>query len=182
MMTFSHDTYICLDIPEPQAQWVLDIRKQQKDEFCATLPAEITIAGSSGVGVIKADQEPDLVFSIIEQIATQTAPIRACFRSVIRFPRTDIFVLTLEDEASLRSLHQRIITSAIRFETNRFPFQPHCTLRSRSPVSPEEAAHLLSLSPSSLGSFTLDTLSVYTLEHLPMTLRYRTKLTGVDSV
>ncbi|HZO75160.1 MAG TPA: 2'-5' RNA ligase family protein [Ktedonobacteraceae bacterium] len=106
--------------------------------------------------------------------------VRACFRSVIRFPRTDIFVLTLEDEAPLRSLHQRIITPAISFETNRFPFQPHCTLRSRSPVSPEEAAHLLSLAPSSLGSFTLDTLSVYTLEHLPMTLLYRAKLTGAS--
>src|SRR5579883_601290 len=157
MMTFSHETYICLDIPEPQAQWILDIRKQQKDEFRAALPAEITVAGSSGVGVIKADQKPE---------------------SVIRFPRTDIFVLTLEDEAPLRSLHQRIITSAISFETNRFPFQPHCTLHSRSPVSPEDAAHLLSLSPSDLGSFTLDTLSVYTLEHLPMTLLYRANLTG----
>jgi len=177
-MTFIYKTYICLDIPEPQAQWILDIRRQQKDEFRAALPAEITIAGSSGIGVIKADQEPERVFSIIEQIAAQTAPIRTCFRSVIRFPRTDIFVLTLEDEIPFHTLHQRFVTSAISFEPDRFPFQPHCTLRSRSPVSLEEAAQLLSLVPSSLGSFTLDTLSVYTLEHLPMTLRYRTKLTG----
>jgi 2'-5' RNA ligase len=175
-MTFVHETYICLDLPEPQAQLVLDIRRHQHDEFRAALPAEITIAGSSGVGVIKAEQKPEVVFSTLQHIAAQTKPIQASFGRVRRFPRTDIFVLTLQDEIPLRELHQRIVASSIRFEPSRFPFQPHCTLRSRSPVSSEEEAELLSFHIP--GVFTLDTLSIYLLETLPMTLLYQVKLTG----
>jgi 2'-5' RNA ligase len=175
-MTFAHATYICLDLPDPQAQFILNIRKHQHDKFRAALPAEITIAGSSGVGVIKAGQEPAFVFSTLQNIATHTKPITASFGRVLRFPRTDIFVLTLQDETPFRELHQRIAVSGISFEPNPFPFQPHCTLRSRSPVSPEEEAELLSLHVP--GIFTLDTLSVYMLENLPMTLLYQVKLKG----
>jgi 2'-5' RNA ligase len=175
-MTFAHETYICLDLPDPQAQLVLTIRKRQQDEFRAALPAEITVAGSSGIGVIKAGQNPAFVFSTLQNIAARTKPITASFGRVLRFPRTDIFVLTLQDETPFREIHQRIATSGISFEPNPFPFQPHCTLRSRSPVTPEEEAELLSFTVP--GVFTLDTLSVYMLESLPMTLLYRVKLTG----
>jgi hypothetical protein len=179
-MSFSHETYICLDLPEPQSQLVLDIRRHQHDDFRAALPAEITIAGSSGVGVIKASQESDFVFCTLEHIASHTLPIRTAFGKVLRFPHTDIFALTLQDETPLKALHQRIATSGIGFEPSPFPFQPHCTLRSRSPVTTREDVELLSIQIP--GYFLLDTLSVYLLEGLPMTLLYQVKLTGKDLV
>jgi len=117
-----------------------------------------------------------MAFATLDTIAAETAPIEASFGTVRRFPGTDIFVLLLRDEASFHALHQRIATSGLRFERNPFPFEPHCTLRSRSPISEEEAAELLSFRIP--GSFVLDTLSVYLLDRLPMTLLHRVKLAG----
>jgi hypothetical protein len=75
-----------------------------------------------------------------------------------------------------RLLHERLNTSGIRFGPMPFPFNAHCTLRSRSPVSDEDAAELLALMMP--GLFVLDSLSVYMLDGLPMTLLHRVSLTG----
>jgi 2'-5' RNA ligase len=175
-MVFDCDTYVCLDVPPPFAQQVMDIRMRHHDEFRASLPVEITVAGSSGIGVFKATQSSKLAFTILDTIACETAPIEACFGEVYRFPRTDIFVFSLRNEEPFHILHQRIATSGLLFERSPFPFHPHCTLLSRSPVSEEESAELLSLHIP--GNFVLDTLSVYMLDKLPMTLLHHIKLIG----
>ncbi|HVB74814.1 MAG TPA: 2'-5' RNA ligase family protein [Ktedonobacteraceae bacterium] len=177
-MAFASDTYICLDVPAPFAQRVMDMRIRHCDEFRATLPAEITVAGSSGVGVFTATQDSAMAFATLDTIAAKTSPIEASFGAVRRFPGTDIFVLLLRDAAPFHALHQRIAISGLRFERNPFPFQPHCTLRSRSPVSEEVAAELLAFRIP--GSFVMDTLSVYMLDRLPMTLLHRVRLTGIE--
>lgn len=61
-------------------------------------------------------------------------------------------------------------------EPSPFPYTPHFTLRSLTPVPEEEATALLSLCIPE--PFVLDTLSVYMLDTLPMTLLHRTLLTG----
>lgn len=175
-MAFDADTYVCLDIPEPVAQAVMEIRSRHRDAFRSALPAEITVAGSSGVGVFESAQNEAAAFALLEKIAAETAPIEASFKKVVRFPGTDIFAAIPVNPQPFRALHERITTSGIRFQASPFPFTPHCTLRSRSPVSEEEAAELLSLEIP--GIFVLDTLSVYMQDQLPLTLLYRTKLTG----
>lgn len=175
-MAFEQDTYVCLDLPSPVAERVLSIRQHQRDEFRAVLPAEITVAGSGGVGPLDPGQDPDVVFAILERIAGETPPIEASFGSVIRFPQTDIFVLTLNDVRPLRALHERIAQSGICFKPIVYDFTPHCTLRSWSPVFENEAADLLSLQLTE--SFVLDTMSVYMLDKLPMSLLQRVRLTG----
>lgn len=175
-MGFPSNTYVVLDLPQPVAGKVLAVRRHHRDEYRAALPAEITIAGSSGVGVFAADQDLVEVFSMLDSIAAETAPIRASFSRVLRFPGTDIFVLTLADEEPFRTLHRRIAASGLRFEPSPFPYTPHCTLRSRSPVTEEEAADLFSVRIEDV--FMLDTLSVYQADSLPLTLLHRAKLTG----
>lgn len=175
-MAFTADTYICLDIPSPFAEQVMNIRVQQQDTFRASLPVEITIVGSSGVGVFDETQNEHEAFAMLDAIASETSPIVASFGKVIRFPNSDIFVLTLADELPFRTLHQRIANSSIRFKPSPFPYTPHCTLRSRSPISKQEANELLSLQVQ--GTFTLDTMSVYMLDKLPMTCLHRVKLVG----
>lgn len=173
---FEHDTFVCLDLPEPKASEVLAIRRRHRDEFRSALPAEITVAGSSGNGPFEPGQDPARVFAVLEEIARTTAPIAVEFGPVLRFPGTDIFVLTLRDEAPLRALHERIATSGLRFHPTPFPFNAHCTLRSRSPVSEQAADELLRLHLP--GEFVLDSLAVYTLAGLPLTTLYRVHLTG----
>jgi 2'-5' RNA ligase len=175
-MGFTADTYICLDVPMPVAQQIMDIRLRSHDTFRAALPVEITLTGSSGIGVFDARQDEKMAFALLDAIAAETEPLPVTFGKVLRFPSTDIFVLTLTDERPFRMLHERIVSSGIRFQPSPFPYTPHCTLRSRSPVSEEETADLLSLCISQ--SFLLDTLSVYMLETLPMTLLHEVKLTG----
>ena len=137
-MAFANDTFVCLDLPEPIASEILAIRRRHRDTFRSALPAEITIAGSSGNGPLAAGQDPNAVLQTIEAIVAETEPIRTAFASVVRFPATDIFALTLQNESGLRALHDRIATSGIAFRSSPFPFSPHCTLRSRLSVEVDE--------------------------------------------
>jgi 2'-5' RNA ligase len=173
---FDFDTYVVLDVPAPIGDQVMAIRKRHRDEFRASLPVEISVSGAGGVGVFDPTQDPKEAFGVLETIASETAPIEASFGEVLRFPNTDIFVLTLEDERPFHALHERISRSGLRFKPGVFPYKPHCTLGSRSPISEKEAAELLSL--RIIGSFVLDTMSVYMIDELPMTLLHRVKLTG----
>jgi len=175
-MKFDFDTFIVLDVPEPIASQVMTIRERHRDIFRASLPVEITLTGSSGAGVFDVEQDPDTAFATLNTIAAETAPIDAAFNHVLRFDHTDIFVLTLTNEEPFHALHQRIAASGLRFLPSEFPYKPHCTLRSRSPVMEAEAADLLAVSIP--DSFSLDTLSVYMMRRLPLTLLHRVRLTG----
>ncbi|YCA42026.1 2'-5' RNA ligase family protein [Bacillus sp. JZ8] len=88
---FKHDTYVILDLPKEISEQVRKIRYRFKDKFYTALPPEITVAGSSGVGVLQNNQEPDQVFKISDDIATKIEPIKASFSEVKRFSYTKIF-------------------------------------------------------------------------------------------
>lgn len=181
-MGFERDTYICLDLPEPIADQVLEVRARY-DPFCAALPAEITVAGSSGVGTIEPGQSELNVWEIIERIAETTSPIKARFGPVGRFPRTDIFFLTLENRQVFDALHQRIAASRIRFRPIPYPYTPHCTLTTQLPSTAEEIERLMSLQIPE--AFCLTTVSVYSLagsSDLPnLELLHRAQLRLVES-
>jgi 2'-5' RNA ligase len=180
---FEELTYVCLDLPEPAASQVIAIRRAQRDDFRAALPAEITVAGSGGVGELAVGQDPQQVFGVIDAIAAKTAPIPVSLGPVMRFPGTTIFVFTVQDEDRIRVLHRELAESSIRWRPAQFDFTPHCTLRSRSPVTESEAAQLLALRPP--APFIVDTLSVYEVKpdvagRLPVVcdLLHRVRLKG----
>ena len=158
---FDRNTYIVLELPEPVATTIHKIRAGQGDDFQASMPTEITIAGSSGVGPIAQDQASDELFKIIDEIATSTSPITVSFDKVHRFPGTDIVVMKLKDETLVRSLHQRFVESGIKFQDTDFAYEPHCTLRSKSPLTDQEMEELSKFKIE--GDFTLQTLSVYAM-------------------
>lgn len=162
---FDSDTYAVLDLPEPVASKVMAIRYKHRDAFRSALPAEITVAGSGGVGCFMPDEDPEQVWDVLGEIAATTSPIETGMGEVIRFPGTDLFVFRPDPDDALRALHERIAASSIRFQPNRFPYTPHCTLRGRSPVTDEEAESLLA--ERIPDRFILDQLSVYRLEKGP---------------
>ena len=56
---------------------------------------------------------------------TSAARLAVAFGPVLRYPDTDIFVLTLADEAPFRSLHDRLNASRIQFAPIPFAFNAH---------------------------------------------------------
>lgn len=173
-MSVPPNTYVVLDIPSPYADEVLVLREQQRDFFRWSLPAETTVSGSSGTGPIANDESLDLVVTALDRVAAETAPIRTSFGPVRRFPQSDVFYLSFVDERPFDELHRRIASSGLRFQTTPFPFAPHCTLRTRSPITDEEAQALLHVRVE--GEFTLDTLSLYDLPPLTRPLSRFTTL------
>jgi 2'-5' RNA ligase len=160
-VSFPRNTYVVLDLPSPIAEQVLAIRERHRDFFRWSLPAETTLIGSGGVGPIVPEEDSARVHRTLDQIAAETAPIRASLGPARRFDGSDAFYLSFENEEPLRQLHNRIASSGLRFSGVPFPFVPHVTLRSRSPVSDEDASALLATRLP--GAFTLDTLSLYEL-------------------
>lgn len=158
---FDRDTYIVLELPGPIANIIHNIRTGQGDDFQASMPAEITIVGSSGVGPIAHDQDPEEFFTAINEIAASTPPFTVSFDKVHRFPGTDIVVMKLKDETLVRSLHQKFVESGIKFQDTNFAYEPHCTLRSKSPLTDQEMEELSKLKIE--GDFILQTLSVYAM-------------------
>jgi hypothetical protein len=173
-MPLPPNTYVVLDIPSPVAERVLALRERQRDPFRFSLPAETTIIGSSGTGPFEPDEDLERVTVALDQIAAQTAPIRASFGPVRRFPNSDVFYLSFVEEGPLRSLHQRIAATGLRFQPTPFPFGPHCTVRTRASITDAEADELLSRRVT--GEFTLDTLSLYDLPERPIPGRFATLL------
>src|SRR5918999_5239973 len=181
--TVAPQTYAVLDLPEPIATKVMDIRRKHNDEFRMALPAETTVVGSGGLGCFKAGTSLTEVTQTLDRVSAETAPIRTSFDRVVRFPNTDIFVFVFADDSRLRGLQDRIAASGLEFEDNPWPFTPHVTLRSRTPVSDEEAGSLLQ--ETIREPFELEQLSVYQLAEDPSgeapvvcTLLHRTKLSA----
>lgn len=175
------DTYIVLDLAGPAAAEVRRARESHGYDFYGALPVEITIAGSSGLGTPAPDQDALQVFSTVDRIAADTPAITGRFGPMLRFPDTDIFVLTMEDPQPFIELHQRIGESEIEFLPSPYPFMPHCTVR--GPVvgaaSSEEAEELLEMSIDQ--PFRCEMLSTYTIEEFPLVkLRHRSHLDTVS--
>ncbi len=157
-MNLAHPTYICLDLPEPQASQILAVR-QRHCERLRDFPVELTITGSSGVGAIRPQLDPRDVEARLQKVCEMTAPISAEFGAVVRFPDTDIFCLSLADPMPFEALQSELKQAGIRFEPSRFPFFPHCTLRMAGPLAPAAVSELFALNLP--GTFTLATMSLY---------------------
>ena len=59
---FEYPTYITLDLPDSISEKIKKIRERY-GKIIAQLPVEITLTGSSGIGVIERDQDRNLVFN-----------------------------------------------------------------------------------------------------------------------
>jgi 2'-5' RNA ligase len=173
-------SYVVLDVPEPQASAVMSTRLAHADLFRAALPVEITLTES-----LEPYQAASEVFAVLDEIGADTLPIGASFTRAHRFPDSDTFVMRLGDEEPIRALRDRIVSTGLRFSPAQYEFVPHCTLRTRSPVSPDDAEQLLATEIP--GLMELGHLSLYTLTRADQppgvncALRHRVQLRGVPS-
>lgn len=166
--------FIVLGIDEPMRTQVIHLRKSCEDAFRASLPAEITLTGSSGVGPLMPDQTIEDIATALDRVAADAPPLQAEFGPMMRFPGTDLFVLTLRDETPFHALHDRLLRSGLQFKPSAFPFKPHCTISS-NPVTAEEAVRRLQWTLPT--AFTLSTLALYGLQGGQVTRMHSAQLT-----
>ena len=154
--------YIVLDIPSPMAEKIQGIR-QKFDPERAKLPAEITLTGSCGTGLVSQGQTVREISEYLENAAKQISPIHVCFDKIDRFPNTDIYFLTLKDSPQLLQAQKIVSCCGIKFDPNPYPYRPHCTLSLRKVFQDEQTLFDLLFLPVPQESFTLEMLSVYAL-------------------
>jgi len=157
-MNLAHPTYICLEVPEPQASQIGELR-QRHCERLRGFPVEVTIAGSSGLGAIRGQLDWAEVSARLADFCARTPAITAEFGGVVRFPGTDIFCLSLADPIPFEAIHDGLKQTGVRFEDSRFPFFPHCTLRMAGPLAASDVSALFGLQFP--GPFSLGWLSLY---------------------
>ncbi len=132
------ETYVVLDVPEPVASRVRSLRVAAADDFRSALPVEITLIGSGGAGAILPSQEVSTLTATVRSIAETTQSIETSFGSTMRFPGSDVFVLTLSPATAIVELHRRLRASGLTFRPSPWAYVPHCTIRSRAPVLEED--------------------------------------------
>jgi hypothetical protein len=121
---FETNTYVVLDVPEPFASAVMGIRKRHRDEFRSSLPDEITVAGSNGVGELEPAQPSEDVFALLT--AKRRRPSRSGHRSAQSI-----------SSRGLRSSSSRSRMNALSISfTIESPTRQSDSSRARSPTSP----------------------------------------------
>jgi hypothetical protein len=162
-------TFIVAELPDDVAAWVRSVRAAFEPAI-AHLPAEITLAGSSGVRPISAGQDVASIRSKLEAALAGRLPFWARFEGIGSFPGTEIFFASPEPEPFV-ALHQAIVNSGIAFAPSAFPYRPHCSLKGFTPLGPGERGALDGLSvPDTL--FVIRKVSVYEMERRKPTLLF----------
>jgi hypothetical protein len=124
---FEHPLYLVLELPEFIGIRVLDIRRRY-DPHLATFPAEITVAGSSGIGTIAPDQDAHALFQALRQVASGHLPISSRFVGISRFATGPVVWLQPADPNPFIAFQQALGATGIRFNTHKFSYTPHCSL------------------------------------------------------
>jgi hypothetical protein len=162
-MRITKPTFIVAELPEAIAVWVRSAR-QELEPAIAHMPAEITLAGSSGVGPLKIGQSLEDIEQTLSELLERHLPFEARFLRINHFPNTEIFFLEPAREV-FDELHMLIVNSALEFEANPFPFNPHCSLKGFTPLQPGDHKRLEQL-VFPAGPFLIQSLSVCELEDM----------------
>jgi 2'-5' RNA ligase len=161
-MGFPHDTFVVADVAPAVEDHVRAIRRRYGSAR-QYLPVEVTLTGSSGVGVFAPEQDPEAALRAVQAIAESTAPFPMAFTAVERFPASDVFYYAIQDAAPLFGLHERLRASGLHFKESPFPFSPHLTVDVFEEADERLARELFAL-PLPPSPITIETLSVYSLE------------------
>lgn len=122
-----HPAYLVLELPKSIGTRVLDIRRRY-DPRLAAFPAEITVAGSSGIGTIAPDQDARVVFQALSQVASERLPISSRFVGISRFATGPVVWLQPADPDPFIVIQQALVATGIHFNIHKFSYTPHCSL------------------------------------------------------
>ncbi len=135
--------FVVAELAGEAREQVLEVQRWADPKLASASPPHVTLVGSSGVGPIAWETNVDEVAAAVAPVASSTPPITVKFGAPVRFMQTEIVVLPLDPHGPLRTLHERIATSGLRFERARFAFSPHCTLSFFPVITPEMQRRLM---------------------------------------
>lgn len=107
---------------------VHEIQRTYDPKLAASGAPHVTLIGSSGAGPIAGTTPVRELRAALEPIAATTPPLALTAGAPQQFMQTEIVVLPLDPHGPLRTLHERILASGLRFGPVRFAFTPHVTL------------------------------------------------------
>lgn len=136
---------ILSELHGPACARVLEIQRHFDPKLAAGVPPHVTITGSSGMGPIATDTSVADLRAALEPIARVTAPMTLTFLPPQKFMQTRVVVLPLDPHGPLRTLHDRIRRSGLRFDRERFTFTPHVTLNFFCELAPADLKTLLAI-------------------------------------
>ena len=162
-MQITKPTFIVAELPGPVAAWVREMRGQFEPGI-AHLPAEITLAGSSGVGPIAPGQSVASVQQMLEAALAGRLPFAARFSGIGNFPGTGIFFAAPEP-GPFNAIHAAIVASGIAFGPSPFSYNAHCSLKGFTRLRPGQREAIEAVAVPS-QPFTICTVSVYEMESM----------------
>ena len=137
--------FVIAEIKGRAAKRIRSIQKRYDPRLAREWPPHVTLAGSSGMGPIDPTTPTEELRRCLEPIARETPPLLLAFGHPVRFMQTNIVVLPLNPHGPLRTLHERIKSSGLRYDRPRFYFTPHCTLSFYPEHPPAKLRELLAL-------------------------------------
>jgi 2'-5' RNA ligase len=137
--------FVLAPIAGPAAAVIQRLQTRYDTKLAAAFPPHITLAGSSGVGPIRADTPIDAIRDALGPVASSTPSLALTFLRPQRFMQTDIISLPLDPHGPIRLLHDRIAQSGLAFGPARFTFTPHVTLNLYRTLSVEDRRALLAV-------------------------------------
>ncbi|MEX2178926.1 MAG: 2'-5' RNA ligase family protein [Gemmatimonadaceae bacterium] len=134
---------ILAELDDVLRERVLTIQRRYDPRLAALLPPHVTITGSSGMGPIAVDTPLEELRSALLSVTRVTPPMTLTFSPPKQFMQSQVVVLPLDPHGPIRVLHDRILTSGLRYEQPRFTFTPHVTLNLFRELPPSELRDLL---------------------------------------
>ena len=107
--------FIIASIGAAATERIAAIQREFDPKLAVSSPPHVTIAGSSGVGPMDPTTSLEEIRAALAPIVASTPPLILPFDPPIRFMQTTIIVLPLDPHGPLRTLHERIATSGLRF-------------------------------------------------------------------
>jgi 2'-5' RNA ligase len=137
--------FVLAPIVGPAAAAIRQLQSRYDPKLAAAYPPHITLAGSSGVGPIRAGTSVEELRRHLAPVAAATPALELPFGAAQRFMQTDIISLPLDVHGPLRELHDRIARTGLAFGPARFTFTPHVTLNLYRTLTPAVRRELLSV-------------------------------------
>lgn len=150
--------FVLAPISGPAASVIHELQEQHDPKLAAAFPPHVTLAGSSGVGPVRAGTSREALRRALDPIVESTEPLILPFDPPHRFMQTDIISLPFDPHGPLRALHDRIAQSGLVFGPVRFTFTPHVTLNLYRTLTPAARRALLAVNltdPAHLDRLTL---------------------------
>ncbi|HYW51234.1 MAG TPA: 2'-5' RNA ligase family protein [Gemmatimonadaceae bacterium] len=120
--------FIVADLFGAEADRIAELIREIDPKFANLYRPHVTLAGSSGVGVLPLGTPASEVREALQRVGDAVSPLDFTFGAPERFPATNIIVLPLPVHGPVRWLHDAIATCGLPFAAPKFAFTPHCTV------------------------------------------------------